>query len=57
MDLALQLHPEQQALTPAQEAAVARFAAERIQAQLATSPIDESAAEALLTHAYEVAGL
>src|ERR1041385_1902675 len=57
MERALQLHPEQQALTPAQEAEVARFAAERIQTQLATSPVDESAAEALLKHAYEVVGL
>jgi hypothetical protein len=34
-----------------------RFATERIATQLSTEPVDESETEALLRHAYEVAGL
>ena len=45
MDLALRLQPGQQALTPAQEAEAQRFAAERIEAQLSTSSVDEQEAE------------
>lgn len=52
----LRLYPGQQALTPAQEAEAHRFAAQRIQAQLSTAPVDEPAAEALLKQAYAVAG-
>lgn len=57
MEPHLRLYPGQQALTPAQEAEARRFAALRLQAQLATSPVDEGAAEALLKQAYEVAGV
>lgn len=53
----LRLHPGQHHLTPEQESEAHRFAAERIQAQLSTEPVDESAAEALLRQAYQVAGL
>src|ERR1051326_3184511 len=56
MQQAIRLHPGQQALTPAQEAEVTRFAALRIQTQLSTEPVDEPAAEALLKQAYELAG-
>ena len=54
---ALRLHPDQQELTPAQEAEARHFAAERIQAQLSTAPADEPEAEAWLRQAYAVAGL
>ncbi len=57
MDPALRLHPNQQALTPAQEAEARRFAAERIQAQLSTEPVDEQEAESFLRQAYAVARL
>ncbi|HEY7357067.1 MAG TPA: hypothetical protein VH590_11395 [Ktedonobacterales bacterium] len=53
----LRLHPGQPHLTPEQEAEVKRFAEAYIQAQLSTEPVDESAAEALLRQAYQVAGL
>jgi hypothetical protein len=54
---ALRLHPDQQELTPTQEAEARRFAAERIQAQLSTRPADEQQAEVWLRQAYTVAGL
>ncbi|HEU5199526.1 MAG TPA: hypothetical protein VFU32_07810 [Ktedonobacterales bacterium] len=53
----LQLHKDQQALTPEQEMEATRFAAERVQAQLSTEPVDEQEAEELLKQAYQVAGL
>ena len=56
MDSALLLHPEQQALTLAQEAEAARFAEAYIQTQLSTEPVNELEAEAFLRQAYEVAG-
>ena len=48
MDPALHLHPEQQALTPTQEAETRRFADAYIQTQLSTEPVDEEEAEAFL---------
>ncbi len=57
MDPALRLHPDQEALTPAQEAEVRRFATLRRRAQVSTESVDEPEAEALLTHAYEAAQL
>jgi hypothetical protein len=57
IDPALRLQPGQEALTPAQEAEAKRFAAERIAAQLATEPVDEWEAEALLKQAYVMGGL
>jgi hypothetical protein len=57
MDPALQLHPGQQALTPAQEAEITRFAEAYIQTQLSTEPVNEPAAEALLQRIYATAGL
>ena len=56
MDPALHLHPEQQALTPDQEAEAKRFAERYIQTQLSTAPVDEEEAEACLWQAYEAAG-
>jgi hypothetical protein len=53
----LRIQPDQERLSPEQEAEARRFAEERIAAQLATSPIDELEAEALLRQAYVVAGL
>jgi hypothetical protein len=44
-------------LTPAQEAEARRFAEVRIEAQLATEPVDEAEAEGLLEQAYAMAGL
>ena len=57
MDPALRLQPGKPELMPEQEAEARRFAEAYIQAQLATSPVDELEAEALLRHAYEMAGL
>jgi hypothetical protein len=57
MDPALRLHPEQQALTPAQEAETRRFVEAYIQTQLATEPVDEQEAEAFLRHMYAAVGL
>jgi hypothetical protein len=57
IDPALQLRPEQLALTPAQEAEAGRFADEFIHRQLSTEPVDERQAEAFLCQAYAVAGL
>ena len=48
------LQPGQQELTPEQQAEVERFAAECIQVQLSTEPVDEQAGEAF-TQAYQVA--
>lgn len=53
----LQLHKDQQTLTLEQKMEVTRFAAEHIQAQLSTKPVDEQEAEELLKQAYQVAGL
>jgi hypothetical protein len=53
----LQLRPGQQDLTPAQEVEVTRVVAESIQAQLATEPVEEAEAEALLRHAYRASNL
>src|SRR5262249_33012975 len=57
MGPALHLHPGQRALTSEQEAEARRFASARIQGQLATTPVDEEEAEALLWQAYAAAGL
>src|SRR5262245_51990682 len=61
IDPALRLQPDQRDLTPAQEAAAQRFAAERTQAQLSTEPADKPAdtaeVEHLLRLAYAAAGL
>lgn len=54
---ALRLQPGQQSLTPEQEAEARLFAAERIQEQLSTEPVDEQEAEELLKQAYQVVGL
>lgn len=56
MDPALRLQPGQQELTPAQEAEARRFAAERMQAQLSTEPVDEQESETLLRRAYRALG-
>src|ERR1051326_3759703 len=53
----LRIRPGQEHLTWQQEAEARRFATERIAAQLSTESVDESETEALLRHAYEVAGL
>lgn len=53
----LRIQPDQERLSPEQEAEARRFAGERIEAQLATSPVDEPEAERLLRQAYLVAGL
>jgi hypothetical protein len=53
----LRLQPGQPALTPEQEREAERFAEALVEAQLSTEPVDEPETEALLTHAYEVAGL
>jgi hypothetical protein len=55
-DKALRLRLGQQELTTAQKVAARQFVEERIQAQLATTAVDEPAAEALLVQAYEAAG-
>lgn len=57
LDSALRLQPDQQALTPAQEAEIKRFADAYIQTQLSTEPVHEPEAEALLQRIYETAGL
>jgi hypothetical protein len=57
MDPALRLQPGQQTLTPAQQAEAKRFAEAYLQAQLSTEPVDEPAAEGLLRHVYQIAGL
>jgi hypothetical protein len=51
----LRLRPGQYALTAAHRAEAERFAAERIRVQLATEPVDEMMAEALLRQAYSTA--
>jgi hypothetical protein len=53
----LRLHPGQEFFTIAQEVEARRFAAERIEAQLSTAPVDELEAERLLRQAYAVAGI
>src|SRR5215469_3758355 len=53
----LRLQPGQRELTSEQAIEVDRFASERLQAQLSTDLIDETAAEALLARAYTAAGL
>jgi hypothetical protein len=53
----LTLKAGQTQLTPAQQAKVDQFLAARMQGQLATDPIDEDAAEALLCRAYEAVKL
>jgi hypothetical protein len=57
MERALQLHPGQQALTPAQEAEAERFAEAYLRRLLSTEPVDEAEATALLRQAYQEAGL
>jgi hypothetical protein len=56
-DKALRLRLGQQELTATQQRAARRFVEERIQAHLATTAVDEPAAEALLAQAYTAAGL
>lgn len=56
MEPDLRLQPDQQALSPEQEAEARRFAASRIAARLSTEPVDEREAETFLRHAYEMAG-
>jgi hypothetical protein len=51
------LHPDQQALTPAQEAEAWRFVKAYMQRQFSINPVDEEQAEAFLRQAYQVAGL
>jgi Domain of unknown function (DUF6745) len=53
----LRLHPGQDRLTPEQEAEARRFAAERIQAQLSTEPVDEQEVEAILRQFYQIVKL
>jgi len=57
VDPRFRLRPEQLALTSAQVAEAERFVSERIQAHLATTPVDEDAAEDLLRQAYAAAGV
>jgi hypothetical protein len=57
VDAHLRLRPEQATLTAAQVAEAERFMSERIQAQLSTAPVDETAAEDLLRQAYTAAGV
>src|SRR5262249_49747789 len=52
----MRLRLGQQQLTNAQKIASRQFVEERIRAQLATTEVDEPAAEALLAQAYEAAG-
>ncbi len=54
---ALRLHPDQQALTPAQEAEAWRFVKVYLQQQLSTDPVDEEQADVFLRQVYQVAGL
>jgi hypothetical protein len=54
---ALRLRIGQQDLTASQQREARQFVEERIQAQLATTAVDEPAAEALLAQAYTAAGL
>src|SRR5215472_1809273 len=53
----IRLHVGPRDLTPEQVVEVDRFASERLQAQLSTEPVDETAAETLLASAYATAGL
>jgi hypothetical protein len=57
MDPALRLQPDQQTLTPEQEAEARHMAEAFIQARLSTEPVDEPEAEALVRQAYAAAGL
>jgi hypothetical protein len=56
-DPRFRLRPEQSALTFAQLAEAERFVSERIQAHVATAPVDEAAAEDLLRQSYAAAGV
>jgi hypothetical protein len=57
MDPALRLQPDQEQLTPAQEAEAWRFVRAYMQRQCSTDPVDEEQATAFLCQAYQVAGL
>lgn len=57
MNPALRLQPDQEHLTPAQQAEAWRFADKFSSRQLSTEPVDEREAEAWLCQAYVVAGL
>jgi hypothetical protein len=57
MEQPLRLRPGQRQLTPEQRVEASRLAAEYLQTQLSTRPVDEAVAVALLKQAYTAARL